>query len=667
MTAVEFSRLIRNARPRSDRTGWWDGCCPGHDDQRASLSFRDGDRGLILECHAGCPFEKIAAAVGRRPADFFRENGHRPEREQRHIVAVYDYSDAHGALLYQVVRLAPKAFYQRRPDGQGGWVNNMEGVPRVPYRLPELIDCTHVYIPEGEQDVETLRGHGIAATTNEGGAGKWRDEHTRALVKAGVLEVLVIPDNDRPGEAHALGVAQSCLAAGIRVKVVRLPGLPAKGDVTDWIAVGHTIDELRALAEHAPVFEATTTTIAEPTTTEPQLVREGLDLALAWPNGVRFTLAAIRDGRDGVRGELTVTHHARRLSWGAFSLSSTPARETLRKKLKAAAPELPWGEYLERVAYQLTQATREGEPAVDLATCSPSPSRAVMERFLYRSNPTEIHADGDSAKSLFALAVAAAVRTGTALPFGLKPYITGPVDYYDWETDADTHAERLRLLAAGLGIDVPSIVYRRLWQPLVDVAGTLAADAQRRGVVLVIVDSMVFALAGTDGGFHEPICGFYNALRLFAPAATLVLNHITNADARLGGPARPFGGAFATNGPRLIWEMKRDRDVTDATAVTFTNTKANNQPRRFDPFGLRFVAGAGTISVHPFDLTEAAPAALAAAPLAYRICATLGAGPQTLADLTKTLGAKSESVRKAAQRLRDKGKVVLDGDLYRLP
>ena len=96
-------------------------------------------------------------------------------------------------------------------------------------------------------------------------------------------------------------------------------------------------------------------------------------------------------------------------------------------------------------------------------------------------------------------------------------------------------------------------------RPLVDDAGTLAAEFARRGIGLVVVDSKMFAVAGGDGAaFHEPITAFYSALRLFSPAASLVLSHVTNADARSGAPARPFGGAFAFNSPRLIWEAKRD-------------------------------------------------------------------------------------------------------------
>ena len=117
-------------------------------------------------------------------------------------------------------------------------------------------------------------------------------------------------------------------------------------------------------------------------------------------------------------------------------------------------------------------------------------------------------------------------------------------------------------------------------RPLVDEAGALAAEFARRGVGLVVIDSKMFAVAGGDGAaFHEPITAFYGALRLFAPAASWSSTTSPTPTPRSGGPARPFGGAFAFNGPRLIWEAKRDPDVTDATAIAFTCRKANNLAR----------------------------------------------------------------------------------------
>jgi hypothetical protein len=55
------------------------------------------------------------------------------------VVATYDYADADGALLYQVLRLEPKSFRQRRPDGNGGWIWSLGDIRRVPYRWPELL------------------------------------------------------------------------------------------------------------------------------------------------------------------------------------------------------------------------------------------------------------------------------------------------------------------------------------------------------------------------------------------------------------------------------------------------------------------------------------------------------------------------------------------------
>ena len=45
-------------------------------------------------------------------------NGH--AKSAQTIAATYDYVDEAGALQFQAVRYAPKAFRQRRPDGKAG-------------------------------------------------------------------------------------------------------------------------------------------------------------------------------------------------------------------------------------------------------------------------------------------------------------------------------------------------------------------------------------------------------------------------------------------------------------------------------------------------------------------------------------------------------------------
>ena len=107
-------------------------------------------------------------------------------------------------------------------------------IRRVLFGLPELIQHPPVvYIPEGEKDVLALRTIGMVATTNVGGAGKWRPEYVQQLQAAKITNVVLLPDNDEPGREHAETIAASCHKAGLQVKIVELPDLPHKGDVSD--------------------------------------------------------------------------------------------------------------------------------------------------------------------------------------------------------------------------------------------------------------------------------------------------------------------------------------------------------------------------------------------------------------------------------------------------
>jgi len=233
----------------------WKALCPAHDDHKPSLKIDEGQDGrVLLKCFAGCDTKDILAAIGLTMRDLY------PEPEQKRgqegpgkIIATYGYKDADGRLLFQVCRTADKRFFQRRPDGKGGWLNGLGGVKPVLYRLPELLKAVQrgetVFIPEGEKDVDNLVRLGLAATCNPMGAGKWRDHYSNWLKGA---KVVILPDNDEPGRKHAQQVAQSLYGKAASVKVLELPGLPAKGDVSDWLAAGGTKEELLKLAEETP-------------------------------------------------------------------------------------------------------------------------------------------------------------------------------------------------------------------------------------------------------------------------------------------------------------------------------------------------------------------------------------------------------------------------------
>lgn len=176
---------------------------------------------------------------------------------EKRIISTYDYKDESGQLLYQVVRYEPKDFRQRRPDGQGGWEWNLEGVRRVLYRLQELLRAKPddwVFIVEGEKDVDRLYKEDLTATTCAMGAGKWEDNYSEFLNDRKL--VAIIPDNDETGKKHAKEVVESLARVGVKVRIVELPELARGGDVSDWLNNSGTKEKLLELVEKAKPSES---------------------------------------------------------------------------------------------------------------------------------------------------------------------------------------------------------------------------------------------------------------------------------------------------------------------------------------------------------------------------------------------------------------------------
>lgn len=233
MTAAEIAEFLGAKRTASG----WIGRCPAHDDRNPSLSITDGPEKVLLHCHAGCTQSAVIASL--RTIGVWSPDS----QEKSRIIATYDYTDEHGDLLYQVLRYDPKAFKQRRPDGAGGWTWK-KGERQVLYRLREVLEAPIVFVVEGERDVETLREQGFVATTNAGGAkARWLSEYTDALVGR---EVILIPDNDRPGRERVARIARALLGGVTRLVILELENVK---DVSEWFERGHSEIELIELVE----------------------------------------------------------------------------------------------------------------------------------------------------------------------------------------------------------------------------------------------------------------------------------------------------------------------------------------------------------------------------------------------------------------------------------
>lgn len=250
----------------------WKCYCKIHEDDGRSHDpslqvTENADGKILIYCHVCKDRDigpKICAKIGFSIRKLFPDYGRPKSKSKRRRpegkkTAEYEYRDIDGATVFKVMRYETadggKTFAQARPNGTGGWILNMRGVKRIPYRLPELVAADKsqpVFIVEGEKKVDALRTWGQVATCNVGGAGKWNNEFATYFRDR---RVVILPDNDpvdpqtgrRVGLDHASKVFANLKPIAQSVRILELPGLPPKGDVVDWQADGHTLAELLGL------------------------------------------------------------------------------------------------------------------------------------------------------------------------------------------------------------------------------------------------------------------------------------------------------------------------------------------------------------------------------------------------------------------------------------
>jgi putative DNA primase/helicase len=197
---------------------------------------------------------------------FTRRSGNGHGGASWHVLREHIYRDEHGELHTRVRKL-------RKPDGSvtyaqahwdsGQWMKGKPAGAKVPYRLPALLAApltTQVYITEGEKDADALANLGFVATCNSEGAdngkgSKWTHNLNEYFKDR---HVCILPDNDHVGRTHAQHVARNLDLIAASVRVVKLPNLPPKGDVSDWLESDPTGARLVRECSRAALWEPTT-------------------------------------------------------------------------------------------------------------------------------------------------------------------------------------------------------------------------------------------------------------------------------------------------------------------------------------------------------------------------------------------------------------------------
>lgn len=263
------------------------------------FAMKQGEFGRWIDC-----IKHYAEIAGVEVGKFPTHGGGRIRE------AIYEYKDAAGAVRYAVFRYrlpsGKKTFTQHPPDGKGGWRTGagcMDGIAPLPYRLPEMLSSPElpIWIVEGEKDADRLASFGLTATTSHGGTGNTDKAWPVIAHHFKGRDCRIVPDNDRAGTDHVRKVATYLHPHARSLCIVPLPGLPVRGDVSDWLDQGHTLAELQALADAAPEFDPAASELepeADPTrdATAADLMRvlsATSWLAKPWiPNGCLTALAA---------------------------------------------------------------------------------------------------------------------------------------------------------------------------------------------------------------------------------------------------------------------------------------------------------------------------------------------------------------------------------------
>jgi hypothetical protein len=238
------------------------GLCHNGDNPGTVAIRRGANGGVVVYCHKCDGNTDFLAAIGWTEADLFDEPLDHERRDRpaddtwipcqdrgHKRVAQYKYVDERSTVVHGVTRCDHKCFAQWRPDtttksGRRWSLNGPDGkrlVRMVPYRLPELLKAkaqgTVIWICEGEKDAHALVDHGLVATCNAAGSGRWTPEHAAFLAGA---DVTVVADRDEAGEKHARLVVSTLMGVANSIYVVQAK---TGKDAFDHFAAGHNDTE----------------------------------------------------------------------------------------------------------------------------------------------------------------------------------------------------------------------------------------------------------------------------------------------------------------------------------------------------------------------------------------------------------------------------------------
>jgi putative DNA primase/helicase len=317
------------------KTGVWKDFATGDNgsDPISLVAFirgcRQGDAARELADRFGVPFLKLNSSVPPKPLNGgttqeapqiynWEDNGppHQHDEVRRHTYR------RDGIAVRVKIKRSGGGFtnwYRVFIDGKpSGWqARKPESFQTVPYVTAALdpfdpaLSNDQIFWPEGEKDVDTLNKINLPAFTF-GGVG---DGLPHGIANYLVDRHLVIlADNDDPGRIHAEKKAAVAHAAEVAsIRIVHFPELQLKGDVSEFIERGGTIEQLYERVDAAPIWQPSSSTDTDETKNEPTslVIRIASDIQAQpitwlWPNRIAIGKQTLIAGDPGLgKSQLT--------------------------------------------------------------------------------------------------------------------------------------------------------------------------------------------------------------------------------------------------------------------------------------------------------------------------------------------------------------------------
>ena len=345
-----------------------------------------------------------------------------------------------------------------------------------------------------------------------------------------------------------------------------------------------------------------------------------------------------------------------------LNLLSSSARDSLVRQLNRRS-EKNWTLILDQISSLVTDTMDEQSTSYDMRKYKLSgiDTSWSIKPLASKGVGNIIFGAAGQGKSTMVLALMLSKATGRPFIPGIVVDEPGAVMMLDWEDTPDAFFKTCSALLSGAGMTWQDVIcdvrYHNFSGPLQDQLDTLQREVSEFSVSLLVVDSLV-ASSGMDANDAEAARIYHQIIGGLGENITAIgVTHI----AKSGKDSNSFGSVYWDNLSRNNWLVAREEEeLEENSSVIALTHKKSNRTSLMKPLGYRVKyetdedGQATKIWYEEADLslTETLSKKLSTTDRILSLVRDISMSP---GDIAEELGLKTNTVRQALIRARDRG------------